>query len=83
MDELVLEIVGAVIGAQNDFDLALCVAQLRLDGNGALAGEIGVLVLQQWAQNIFHRVGVSTQEAHNDSGKERKTGLSQKMEPLP
>ncbi len=47
MNKLVSEVGCTVIRRQNDLHLALGVAQLRLEGDASLAGQVGVLVGQQ------------------------------------
>ena len=60
MDQFILEVIGTVIGAENNLHLPLGVAQLRLNCDGSVTREIGVLVLQQGPQNILNRVGITT-----------------------
>ncbi len=69
MDKLISEVCGAVVGRQDDLHLPLGVAQLRVEGNASLAGQVRVGVGQQRPHHVLDRVGVPAQHAHDDPEK--------------
>ena len=75
MKELVLELVGVVVGGDGDLDLAFLFVQVGLERDGLVlvyGAHVAALVAEQRAQGKIYTVVVTTHHAHRNPVNERK-----------